>query len=259
MVFMAALAWLPRGAIAAVGIALIVLHNVTDAIIPAAFGEFGWLWRFLHFPNPYAAGGLIRIGYSDHCVAGVMAVGYAMGPLFKIAGTQAKDSRRYQHLSRSRFHRSSMAERLWRPGAWSVETQGTYTLLSFLRVQKYPPSLAYLLMTLGPLLVALAWLERARGRVFSFFVTVHGRVPLLFYVAHIYLVHLIAVVVAYQQGGPASSYERRTNGPAPAVVWSKYWLGLRGLGTRRDHAFTPVCRAFAKVKARRGDWWLSYL
>ena len=58
-------------------------------------------------------------------------------------------------------------------------------------------------MTLGPLLIALVWLEHARGRVFSFFVT-YGRVPLLFYVAHIYLVHLIAVVVAYGQGGPAS-------------------------------------------------------
>ena len=79
---------------------------------------------------------------------------------------------------------------------WSVETRGTYTLLSFLRVRKYPPSLDYLLMTLGPLLIALVWLEHAQGRVFLFFVT-YGRVPLLFYVAHIYLVHLIAVAVAY--------------------------------------------------------------
>ena len=123
MVFMAALAWLPRGAIAAVGIALIVLHNMTDAITPAAFGEFGWLWRFLHFPDPHA-GTLIRIDYPIIPWVGVMAVGYAMGPLFRESPrTQAEDSRRYRRLGRHRFYRSSMAEQLWRSDA--VECRDT--------------------------------------------------------------------------------------------------------------------------------------
>src|SRR4029453_9761837 len=82
MVFMAALAWLPRGAIAAVAIALILLHNTTDAITPAAFGEFGWRGRFLHFPAP-DPGTLIRIDYPIIPWVGVIAVGYAMGPLFR--------------------------------------------------------------------------------------------------------------------------------------------------------------------------------
>jgi hypothetical protein len=114
-------------------------------------------------------------------------------------------------------------------------------------------------MTLGPLLIALVWLEHARGRVFSFFVT-YGRVPLLFFVAHIYLVHLVAVVVAYGQGGPAS-FLFTSDGPMaghPSVVWSRSWLGLRVLGVDRDRSL-PVCRAFAEVKAHRRDWWLSYL
>ena len=123
MVFMAALAWLPRGAIAAVGIALIVLHNTTDAITPAAFGESGWLWRFLHFPDPHR-GTLIRIDYPIIPWVGVMAVGYAIGPLFeKIAGTQAEDSARYRRLGRHRFHRPSMVEQLWRSDA--VERRDT--------------------------------------------------------------------------------------------------------------------------------------
>ena len=132
---------------------------------------------------------------------------------------------------------------------WSVETRGTYTLLSFLRVRKYPPSLVYLLMTLGPLLIALAWLEHARGRVFSFFVT-YGRVPLLFYVAHIYLVHLVAVVVCVRRGRLSGfpSYERRTNGRAPVVVWSRSWLGLRGLGFDRDRSL-PAVPGFCQSKS----------
>jgi len=142
---------------------------------------------------------------------------------------------------------------------WSVETRGTYTLLSFLRVRKYPPSLDYLLMTLGPLLIALVWLEHAQGRVFLFFVT-YGRVPLLFYVAHIYLVHLIAVAVAYEQGGPAS-FLFTSDGPlAGHPPWYGVDLGWVYVGwVLIVVALYPVCRALAGVKARRRDWWLSYL
>ncbi len=105
---------------------------------------------------------------------------------------------------------------------WSVETRGTYTLLSFLRVRKYPPSLAYLLMTLGPVLIALASLEHARGRVFSFFV-MYGKVPLFFYVAHIYLVHLIAVLVVYAEGGPAS-FLFTSDGYLPSTRRGMEWI-----------------------------------
>ena len=259
MVFMAALAWLPRGAIAAVGIALIVLHNMADAITPAAFGEFGWLWRFLHFPDPHA-GMLIRIDYPIIPWVGVMAVGYAMGPLFR-----ESPERRQRILvgigvsAVIGFIGLRWLNSYGDPMPWSVETRGTYTLLSFLRVRKYPPSLAYLLMTLGPLLIALAWLEHARGRVFSFFVT-YGRVPLLFYVAHIYLVHLIAVVVAYGQGGPAS-FLFTSDGPMAAhPPWYGVDLGWVYVGwVLIVIALYPMCRAFAKVKAHRRDWWLSYL
>ena len=222
------------------GIALIVLHNMTDAITPAAFGEFGWLWRFLHFPDPHA-GMLIRIDYPIISWVGVMAVGYAMGPLFR-----ESPERRQKILAGIGvsavigFVGLRWLNRYGDPMPWSVETRGTYTLLSFLRVRKYPPSLAYLLMTLGPLLIALVWLEHARGRVCSFFVT-YGRVPLLFYVAHIYLVHLVAVVVAYGEGSPASFlFTTEADGQAPAVVWNRSWLGLRGLGVDRDRSLPDV-------------------
>lgn len=259
MVFMAALAWLPTGAIAAVGIALIVLHNTTDAITPTAFGEWGWLWRFLHFPDPHA-GMLIRIDYPIIPWVGVMAVGFAMGPLFRESPRRSRKILVGMGVSAViAFVCLRWLNSYGDPVPWSVETQGTYTLLSFLRVRKYPPSLAYLLMTLGPLLIALAWLEHARGRVFSAFVT-YGRVPLLFYVAHIYVVHLIAVAVAYGEGGSAS-FLFTSDGP---MVRHPSWYGV-DLGwvyvvwVLLVIALYPMCRAFAKVKGDRRDWWLSYL
>jgi uncharacterized membrane protein len=259
MVLMAALVWLPRGAIAAVGVALIALHNTTDAMTPAAFGEFGWVWRFLHFPDPHADG-LIRIDYPIVPWAGVMAAGYAMGPLF------SESPRRRQRilLGIGTVAVIGFIGLRWLNGygdatPWSVDARPGYTALSFLRVRKYPPSLAYLLMTLGPVLIALAWLEHARGRVVSAFVT-YGRVPLLFYVAHIYLVHLIALAVAYGQGGPVQ-FLLTSDGPLAA---HPPWYGV-GLGWVYAGwlfvviALYPLCRAFANVKARRRDWWLSYL
>jgi uncharacterized membrane protein len=259
MVFMAALAWLPTGTLAAVSIALIALHNTTDAITPAAFGEFGWLWTFLHVPDPHA-GTLMRIDYPVIPWVGVMAVGYAMGPLFR----ESPERRRRMLIGIGVSATIGFIVLRWLngygdPASWSVQTRGTYTLLSFLRVRKYPPSLAYLLMTLGPLLIALAWLEHARGRVFSFFVT-FGRVPLLFYVAHIYVVHLIAVAVAYGQGG-SPSFLLTSDGPlARHPSWYGVDLGWVYVGwLSLVIALYPLCRAFAKAKARRRDWWLSYL
>ena len=88
----------------------------------------------------------------------------------------------------------------------------------------------------------------------------YGRVPLLFYVAHIYLVHLLAVVVAYAQGGPASFL---FTSDGPMVVhppWYGVDLGWVYVGwVLIVIALYPMCQAFAKVKARRQDWWLSYL
>ena len=259
MVLMAALAWLPRGAIAAIAVALIVLHNLADAMTPAAFGELGWFWRFLHFPDPHD-GMLIRIDYPIIPWVGVMAAGYAMGPLFSESpGRRRKILVGIGVVAVIAFIGLRWLNRYGDPTPWSVETRPTYTLLSFLRVRKYPPSLDYLLMTLGPALIALAWLEHARGRVFSFFVT-YGRVPLFFYVAHIYLVHAIAVAVAYGQGG-AARFLFTSDGPLAA---HPPWYGV-GLGWVYVAwvfiviALYPPCRAFAEVKARRRDWWLSYL
>ena len=142
-------------------------------------------------------------------------------------------------------------------GAW-------YTFLSFLNTQKYPPSLLFLLMTLGPSIIALALFDRVRepGTLLRPFVT-FGRVPMFYYLLHVPLMHLVAVVFAYVKYGHAEWLF--LNWPPPGQpqlepqgygydLWVVYavWLGV-------VVALYPLCRWFAGVKSRRRDAWLSYL
>jgi hypothetical protein len=136
--------------------------------------------------------------------------------------------------------------------------QGTtlHTLLSFVNVHKYPPSLLYLLLTLGTGLLLLAAFEGARGK-FSEVLRTFGRVPLFFYVMHIALAHLAAGIIAFAMGyGTAllsddiMKLPQQWGFPLP-VVYLAWALALATL--------YPACRWFAALKRRRDDWWLSYL
>jgi uncharacterized membrane protein len=261
MVLLAAMVWLPLRAIAIVGLALIALHNTTDTIPAETFGALAWLWRVLHVSDLYAETA-VRIDYTIVPWVGVMAVGYAISPLM-----QEPPARRRRSLvivgmlSVAAFLVLRFVNGYGDPQPWSAQSSGTYTALAFLRVRKYPPSLDFLLMTLGPALIALASLEHVRGRLVTLVAT-FGRVPLLFYILHIYLAHAIAVVVAYGQGGTAA-FLLSNNGMTPTSTYPDwYGLGLPGVYAAWlviVAALYPVCRAFAAVKARRHDWWLSYV
>jgi uncharacterized membrane protein len=268
MVLMAALVWLPLRTIAIVGLALIGLHNATDGVRPNALGEFGWLWRALHvsdFAGPRIeqnADALIRIDYPIVPWVGVMAIGYCLGPLLR----QPPDRRRrilviLGGVGVAAFFVLRFANGYGDPQPWSAQPNRLYTALAFLRVRKYPPSLDFLLMTLGPSLIALASLERARGWLAAAVVT-FGRVPLFFFVVHIYVAHALAVATAYAQGGTAT-FLLSNHGVASTTSYPEwYGFGLPGvyaIWLLIVVVLYPVCRWFAGVKARRRDWWLSYL
>jgi hypothetical protein len=128
--------------------------------------------------------------------------------------------------------------------------------MSFLNLTKYPPSLLYLLMTLGPALIALAYLRRAKGWLADVLVT-FGRVPFLFYVTHLYVVHAIAVAAGVAQGFPESALRNvflflpEGYGFGLPVIYL-VWLGVVA-------ALYPLCRRYAALKARSRAWYLSYL
>ncbi len=154
------------------------------------------------------------------------------------------------------------------PAPWSWQETPLFTLMSFLNVTKYPASPAFLLVTLGLAFLLLAGFDRLAqrpGRAVAA-ATVFGRVPLFYYVLHFYLAHLIATALAFATyGGAAARFALLPypsfGGPADRFptgfgydLWMTYlvWLAVVAL-------CYPLCRWYSGVRARRRDWWLSYL
>jgi hypothetical protein len=136
-------------------------------------------------------------------------------------------------------------------------------VLSFLNCTKYPPSLDFLLMTLGPAAVAMAWLERVRFSDANPLI-VFGRVPLFYFVVHLAVIHVLAILVGFFRYGwhgflllPAPSM----GGPAQAFPadYGISLLAVYGMWIAVVVMLYPVCRWYAQLKQRRHDWWLSYL
>jgi hypothetical protein len=149
------------------------------------------------------------------------------------------------------------------PRPWAVQSDPIYTWLSFLNTTKYPASLAFLLMTLGPALMFLAWADRIRVGPRNPLL-VFGRVPLLYFVLHIALAHAIAIALTYVRYGAAPFLftPPPTLGTPRSVFPPDYgwdlWV-VYGIWAVVVLALCPACLWFMRLKARRRDWWLSYL
>ncbi len=260
MIVLAGLVWLSRAEICAIAIVMIVGHNLLDGIHAADFGSAGWIWNILHEPKrlTLAPGVQLYALYALIPWAGVMAFGYALGPEF--ARPSSERQRRFLVLGATitaGFVALRLSNLYGDPAEWQVQETTLSTVLSMLNVEKYPPSLLYLMMTLGPGLMLLAAFERARGTLATW-ITTFGRVPLLYYVAHIFLIHALAVVAAWVMLGDTSWLFGALPSNKPAgwgfglpVVYAVWLLVVVTL--------YPMCRWFAHVKRRRDDWWLSYL
>ncbi|HZO47518.1 MAG TPA: heparan-alpha-glucosaminide N-acetyltransferase domain-containing protein [Xanthobacteraceae bacterium] len=260
MMVLAALVHLPRWAIATIGIGMIAGHNLLDGIRAEDFGALGWVWNVLHVPALLSAGEGVRVFALYPLIpwVGVMAAGYALGPLFK-----AERTARVQWLVllgcivTGGFALLRATNLYGDPQPWVAHENALATLLSFINTEKYPPSLLYLMMTLGPGLLLLAAFETARGRIADTVIT-FGRVPFAYYIAHIYLIHALAIGYAWSIGTDVSWLF----GEFPPVKPEGYGLGLAGIYAVWLVvlvALYPLCRWFAALKQRRKDWWLSYL
>jgi uncharacterized membrane protein len=256
MVALAGLIYLPRAAIATIALTMILGHNLLDAVTPERFGALAPLWRLLHVSGPLGIVPILGL-YPLVPWIGVMAIGYLAGPV--VFSPNPRDARRL--LQAGAVLVAGFVVLRWLdvygdPHPRFLHGGTALTAMSFLNLTKYPPSLLYLLMTLGPALLALAWLRRARGPVAEVLVT-FGRVPFLFYVAHLYLVHALAVGAGVLQGFPASAMRTvflrlpPEYGFGLPVVYL-VWLGVVA-------ALYPLCRRYAALKARSRAWWLSYL
>ncbi|MGD9902196.1 MAG: DUF1624 domain-containing protein [Vicinamibacterales bacterium] len=262
MMALAALVWLPPPAVLAYGVAVVALHNLLDPLRPADFGALTPLWTLLHAPGVFVVGGLpIVSGYPWLPWTGVMALGFAAGPLYDLEA-----ERRCTILARTGvalvagFVVLRTLNGYGDPDPWSPQASPTMTVLSFLRTTKYPPSLQFLLMTLGPLLVGLAWAERRSPSPAHPLVAI-GRAPLFYYVVHFLLAHLAASSIAAWLHGPTVAF---LSGPFPSMggsparypagfgqpLWVVYvtWVGLVA-------AMLPLCRWYLRVTSARRRWW----
>ena len=260
MIALAALVHLPVAAVATFGVALIAIHNAFDGVKAADLGAWAPLWQVLHEGGQVnlGRGHTLDAGYPLIPWIGVMAAGFGLGPLLLRAAVPRRTLLLRLGLAvTAAFVALRLANLYGNPRPWSVQSTPLQTLFAFLDCHKYPPSLDYLLMTLGPALVALGLLDRgapAGARPLLAF----GRVPLFFYLLHLPLLHGMAALVANLRWGRADWLF----GTNPARPPDDAGCGLLGVylawGAAVFLLYFP-CRWFANLKHRRRDAWLSYL
>jgi uncharacterized membrane protein len=261
MVALAALVWLPLPWIAGFAGVMIAGHNLLDAVEPAAFGRLGWLWTLLHRPGTLSPVPGIRFDVVYPLVPwiGVMAAGYVLGHL----ATRPAVTRDRAYLGlglgiTAGFVLLRLSNLYGDPAPWSSQAEPWRTALSVLNTTKYPPSLLFLMMTLGPAIALLPALDRFRGRLSDALLTI-GRVPLFFWLLHVPLIHLIAVGFSLARYGEVVPWLYR-NPPTPLPDGYGYGLPVVYAVTAAvTLTLYPLCRWFAGVKSRRRDAWLSYL
>jgi uncharacterized membrane protein len=240
------------------GVAMVAGHNLLDGVSPASFGVWAPLWNILHVSDTIMIGPVkIFVLYPLIPWIGVMALGYAFGALLQ---RPAEERQRLLLSIGATLTVAFIVIRVLnvygdlRP--WVARDDALGTVVSFLDATKYPPSLVYLLMTLGPSIALLAWMERWTGAAVGF-LAAFGRVPFFFYVVHIYVIHTATVAAGWLQGFPVSAMldfvlflpkEFGFSLPVVYLLWAALVLGMY-----------PICRWFASVKANHRHPLLSYL
>jgi len=265
MIALAALVYLPTRVIAIVGFLLVAGHNLLDKVQPESLGRFGWLWKVLHVngviqPVPSY---VLVITYPLIPWIGVMVLGYCFGALLsRERGKRRKLLVKIGFAVTAAFVVVRAINIYGDPQPWTPQGNWLLTVLSFLNCEKYPPSLSFLLMTLGPSILVMAWAERdlsAFARPFIIF----GRVPLFYYLLHFSLIHLLALALSYARYGQAPWL---FTGPPWSPGLMRAFPKGYGYGLPVVYAvwiavvvmLYPLCRWFAGVKARHRNNWLSY-
>jgi uncharacterized membrane protein len=259
MIVLSVLVYLPTSVVTAFGVVMIATHNLLDSVQSS-----NPLWTILHSPNflVRTPQNIVRVPYVLIPWVGVTAAGYGLGQVFRWEPARRKSFLLRLGIALSTAFVVLRAINLYgNPVPWSTQRSAAFTVLSFLNTNKYPPSLLFLLMTLGPAMLFLWAVDGGTPRFLRPALTI-GKVPMFYYLLHIPLIHLIAVIVCYARYGQVHwMFESNTIAQFPVTPppgWG-YSLPIVYL----IWAFVvvtlyPLCRWFAGLKQRRGDAWLSY-
>lgn len=267
MILLGLLIHLPFKLIFIIGFIIVFGHNILDYPGINKGLRSGFLADLLYFTNfsvyHIDKNHFIFIIYSFLPWTGVMLLGYCFGRLFSPSVSPAQ-RRKTLVLMGSGLLALFIALRFVNlygdPIPWATHARGpVFTFLSFLNVNKYPPSLDFLALTIGTGMLALALLEGVRNKITNFFM-VYGRVPMFYYILHFYVLHILVVIFFFVQGYPTS----RISDPNSPFLFRppEFGIGLGGVYLIWIFVFLvlyPLCKKYDRYKSTHSNWWLSYL
>lgn len=267
MILLGLLIHLPYKIILALGILIVAGHNAMDISNMGAGLRGNAVADLVYTANfsihPLTQNHVFFVVYAFLPWTGVMLLGFCLGKLFEPG---VDSSARIKMLTRLGsavvifFILLRFSNVYGDPVPWSSQPRGfVYTFLSFLNLNKYPPSLLFLCMTIGTGILFLAFIEKIQNR-FTEILNVYGRVPMLYYVLHFYFLHLLMILVFFWQGFGVDDIVPRNN----PFFFKPDGLGFGLLGVYVIWvavviALFPLCRWFGNYKSTHRQWWLSYL
>jgi len=262
MIFLSFFIYLPKRLLLIVALLIIAGHNLLDNIHVKGESLNAILWAMLHEQQFFSFGKFnLMVLYPVLSWIGVMYAGYCFGELYS----------NFDAVKRKRiliniglvgmvlFIALRFTNWYGDPNPWGIQDSSVFTALSFINTTKYPPSLLYLLMTIGPAILLLAFIEKplnTAGKMISIF----GRVPMFYYILHFYLIHVGFILAAVLTGytwkeaivaGPVGQRLENYGFSLPVVYL--VWIGLIIL-------LYPLCKWYDRYKTKyKEKWWLSYL
>ena len=259
MIVLSGLVYLPPAAVAAFGIVMIATHNLFDSV-----QSTHWLWSILHVPGILVATPrfTVLVAYTLIPWVGVTACGYTLGQVYRWPADRRRSFLLRLGLGLTAAFLVVRAINLYGdPLRWSTQRSAVFTVLSFLNTTKYPPSLLFLLMTLGPATLFLWAVDGATPRWLRP-ALIFGKVPMFYYLLHIPLIHLLALAFCYARYGQVHwMFESPNLGSFPITPppgWGYPLTIVYLMWMVVVVTLYPLCRWFAGVRQRRNDWWLSY-
>lgn len=266
MICLAGLIYLPKKVILAIGIILVATHNLLDKTHFSENNAMGFIWGFLHDQKLFHLGRFnIMMVYPILPWIGVMALGYCLGEIFAKGYDANKRKRILLAIGCGSVLLFVILRSINIYGniiPWKSQSSPIFSFLSFISISKYPPSLDYVLLTEGVALIFLALTENISNGLTKF-ISVYGRVPLFYYIFHIYLIHIIALMAAVLTG---YSWTDMTS----FDTFISYMPNLKGYGFGLGIVYIiwlavvilmyPLCKWYDGYKSSHRDrWWLSYL
>jgi uncharacterized membrane protein len=266
MICLAGLIFLPGRWILGIGLLMVFGHNLLDAVHFNGHDLSGFLWGVIHERKVFAIGETyFGEGYQIIPWAGVMALGYCLGNIFANGFDVVRRKKILLQLGVGSWILFIIIRSINMYGnlyPWTTEASFLRTFLSFINITKYPPSLDYLLVTEGFAFIFMALTENVSNRLTKI-ISVYGRVPMFYYVIHIWLIHVFALLLVVLQGHPWTDMTTFTSWVDGMAILKGYGLSLFGVyivWLSLVALLYPLCKKYDRYKSSHKDkWWLSYL